>query len=149
MTIEEILKAINCCYDADCEHCPNNSELGSGEIVCLHRLLPKIEDCLNDKDQQIAELKQQLEHYKGTKLEDYSNEIRELKQKLEAKDRNCLALFGALYDVLEKQDPENVSTRIDFLTKQDNGKINDIYKEWRVLKQQLADAEEHIDTLEL
>lgn len=121
-------------------------------------LKPAIDELYDyqQKDKQIADLKQQLEHYKGTKLEDYSNEIRELKQKLEAKDRNALALFSALYEVLEKQDPENVSTRIDFLTKQDNGKINDIYKEWRVLEQQLAelqdklgDAEEHIDSLEL
>lgn len=40
-----------------------------------------------DKDQQIAELKQQLEHYKGSKLEDYSNEIRKLKQQLAEKDK--------------------------------------------------------------
>lgn len=83
------------------------------------------------------------------RLEQKDQQIGELKKQLEEKDRNCLALFSALYSVLEKQDPENVSTRIDFLTKQDNSKINDIYKEWRVLKQQLADAEEHIDSLEL
>ena len=67
--------------------------------------------------------------------------IAELEAKLEEKDKNALALFSALYDILEEQDPENVSSRIDYLTKQDNGAISDFYKEHKVLKQQLAEKE--------
>lgn len=63
-TTEEIKKSIQCCYDRKCANCPNNCELGSGEIVCLYRLLPKIEDCLNEKDQQIAELKKEIKQLK-------------------------------------------------------------------------------------
>lgn len=61
----------------------------------------------------------------------------QLKQQLEEKDKKALALFSALYDVLKEQDPENVSSRIDYLTKQNNGDISDFYKEHKVLKQQL------------
>lgn len=52
--IEDIKKSIQCCYDKDCVNCPNNEELGSGNIVCLGRLLPKIESCINDLQHQLA-----------------------------------------------------------------------------------------------
>lgn len=46
-----------------------------------------------------------------------------------------LVLYSALYDLLEKDDPENVASRIDYLTKQDNGNVNDMYKELLILRQ--------------
>ena len=73
------------------------------------------------------------------------NEKEELKQQLSEKEKNALALFSALYDILEEQDPENVSSRIDYLTKQNNGAISDFYKEHKVLKQKLEDKDKEIE----
>lgn len=39
---KDIKKALEHCIDNECMDCPNNEELGSGEIVCRGRLLPKI-----------------------------------------------------------------------------------------------------------
>ena len=76
------------------------------------------------------------------KIRDLDTEILELKQQLAEKDKNALALFSALYDILEEQDPENVSSRIDYLTKQNNGTISDFYKEHKVLKQKLEEKDQ-------
>lgn len=80
--------------------------------------------------------------------EDVANKekrIVELKQQLAEKEKNALALFSALYDILEEQDPENVSSRIDYLTKQNNGAISDFYKEYKVLKQELEEKDKAIE----
>lgn len=70
MTIEEIKKSVECCYNNECLHCHNNNELGSGEIVCIHRLLPKIESCLNETQLQIAELENKCERLNNERYEE-------------------------------------------------------------------------------
>lgn len=136
---------------------------------------------MEQKDQQIAELEQQLEETKS-KLrisnsqlascelelknfkEDYNKQEKLLsevladksriqldldatKQQLETKNKNCLALYSALYETLAKENDENVASQIDYLTKQDNGKVNDLYKELQVLKHQLAEKDKEIESL--
>lgn len=65
MTLEEIKKSIECHYDYKCEICPNNEELGSGEIVCISRLLPEIINCINNLQSQLAEKDEMLKEYGG------------------------------------------------------------------------------------
>ena len=42
--------------------------------------------------------------------------------------QEALALFSVLYEIIEKDDPENVSSKIDYLTKQNNSSLSDAYK---------------------
>ena len=55
------------------------------------------------------------------------DEAEELKQQLAEMNKKALALFGVLYEILEKEDPENVSSIIDYLTKHNNSAISDQY----------------------
>ena len=45
---KDIKKALEHCIDNECVGCPNNEELGSGEIVCRARLLPDILEYISD-----------------------------------------------------------------------------------------------------
>ena len=58
-----------------------------------------------------------------------------LKKQLAEKDKELekiksynIALFASLYQILEKEDSENVSSRIDQLTAQNNSYTSDLYK---------------------
>lgn len=57
------------------------------------------------------------------------NEIDALKS---FEEQKSFALFCALYQVLEKEDPENVSSRIEQLTGKDISKFSEIYKRFRM-----------------
>lgn len=45
---KDIKKALEHCIDNECVGCPNNEELGSGDIVCRARLLPEILEYISD-----------------------------------------------------------------------------------------------------
>ena len=45
---KDIKKALEHCIDNECVGCPNNEELGSGQIVCRARLLPEILEYISD-----------------------------------------------------------------------------------------------------
>lgn len=45
---KDIKKALEHCIDNECVGCPNNEELGSGDIVCRARLLPDILEYISD-----------------------------------------------------------------------------------------------------
>lgn len=45
---KDIKKALEHCIDNECVGCPNNEELGSGNIVCRARLLPEILEYISD-----------------------------------------------------------------------------------------------------
>lgn len=60
--------------------------------------------------------------------------IAELEAQLAELHKKAVALFGVLYEILEKDNSENVSSRIDYLTKQNNSTISDQYKLERILK---------------
>lgn len=68
-----------------------------------------------------------------THISEERKEIEKLKKEIEElknfENKKSFALFVALYNELEKDDPENVASRIDYLTKQDNGQLCDYYKE--------------------
>ena len=82
-------------------------------------------------------------YFDGEKLSGYEETpitITNLETKLAEKDKEIeklkshnIALFAALYQILEKEDDENVSSRIDQLTAQNNSYTSDLYKcnNWR------------------
>lgn len=109
------------------------------------------------KDKQIAELQAERQklieelEIKTNSFKTVQGERNQLQVKLkqleDVEQRKSLALYSALYQVLEKEDAENVSSRIDQLTKQDNGEINDIFKENRVLQAKVKELEEEKEEL--
>lgn len=55
-----------------------------------------------------------------------------LLDRIECLQEDNVALYSALYEVLEKIDSDNVASRIDQLTKQNNAELCDIFKCFRV-----------------
>ena len=54
---KDIKKALEHCIDNKCVGCPNNEELGSGDIVCRGRLLPEVLEYVADLEAKLRELK--------------------------------------------------------------------------------------------
>lgn len=67
------------------------------------------------------------------------NKIKELEQKVqelqEVDNKRAFRLYSVLYNVLERQDPENVASRIDFMTSENYADICELYKTAKNLKQ--------------
>ena len=65
--------------------------------------------------------------------------IKELEQKVqelqEVDNKRAFRLYCMLYDMLEKQDPENVASRIDYLTGKDYSEMCEMYKTAKNIKQ--------------
>ena len=66
-------------------------------------------------------------------------QIKELEQKVqelqELDNKRAFRLYCMLYDILEIQDPENVASRIDYLTGKDYSEMCELYKTAKNLKQ--------------
>lgn len=66
-------------------------------------------------------------------------QIKELEQKVqelqELDNKRAFRLYCMLYDLLEIQDPENVASRIDYLTGKDYSEMCELYKTAKNLKQ--------------
>ena len=66
-------------------------------------------------------------------------QIKKLEQKVqelqEVDNKRAFRLYSVLYDVLEKQDSENVASRIDYLTGKDYSEMCEMYKTAKNLKQ--------------
>lgn len=69
---------------------------------------------------------------KDKKIKELENKIRELQ---EIDNKRAFRLYAVLYDVLEKQDSENVASRIDYLTGKDYSEMCELYKTAKNLKQ--------------
>ena len=65
--------------------------------------------------------------------------IKELEQKMqelqEVDNKRAFRLYAVLYDVLEKQDSENVASRIEYMTSENYADICEMYKTAKNLKQ--------------
>lgn len=61
-------------------------------------------------------------------------ELRELNEQ-EIDNKRSFILYSVLYQILEKQDPENVASRIDYLTGKDYSDICELYKIAKNIKQ--------------
>lgn len=69
---------------------------------------------------------------KDKRIKELEDKIRELQ---EVDNKRAFRLYAVLYDVLEKQDPENVASRIDYLTGKNYNNICELYKTAKNLKQ--------------
>ena len=58
---KNIKKALEHCINNECADCPNNEELGSGEIVCRARLLPEILEYISDLQHKLKVSEKALE----------------------------------------------------------------------------------------
>ena len=58
--MKDIERALEHCIESNCVDCPNNEELGSGEIVCYSRLLPKVLEYINELKKQIENKEQKI-----------------------------------------------------------------------------------------
>ena len=79
--------------------------------------LQSIKDHDREKDKQIKELEQKVQELQ------------------EVDNKRAFRLYSVLYNVLEKQDPENVASRIDYLTGKDYSEMCELYKTAKNLKQ--------------
>ena len=98
----------------------NHKELDEDEIEIKREKdcpLHSIKDHDREKDKQIKELEQKVQELQ------------------EVDNKRAFRLYAALYDVLEKQDPENVASRIDYLTGKDYSEMCELYKTAKNLKQ--------------
>ena len=76
-----------------------------------------IKDHDREKDKQIKELEQKVQ------------ELQEIDNK------RAFRLYSVLYNVLERQDPENVASRIEYMTSENYADICELYKTAKNLKQ--------------
>ena len=77
----------------------------------------------------------------------YIDDLENIKQELKEKESYGLALFATLYELLEEQDPDNVSTRISFCTRQKKSIYDDTYKTIRNLQYEILKKEKEIERL--
>lgn len=56
-----------------------------------------------------------------------------------------LGLYRALYEQLEKEDIENVASRIDYLTNQNNSCVTDLYKANKIIERLRKQLEDTVD----
>lgn len=106
----DIKKTLEHCIEWNCVDCPNEDELGSGNIVCRARLFPKILEYINNLEAKLAESESNVKvgefwhsAYQGKQL-DYDkvyaelrqsyDENNQLKQQLEESDKTIEELKG-------------------------------------------------------
>ena len=58
---KDIKKALEHCINNECVDCPNNEELGSGDIVCRARLLPEVLEYISDLQHRLDVAEKALE----------------------------------------------------------------------------------------
>ena len=113
------------CYD-------NQPYWKSTDCLFLNKELDEDEiETSRDKDCPLIDIK--------THDEEKDKQIKELEQKVqelqEVDNKRAFRLYSVLYNVLERQDPENVASRIDYLTGKDYSEMCELYKTAKNLKQ--------------
>lgn len=86
----------------------------------------------NDYLKQIAEKLKTHDREKDKRIKELEQKVQELQ---EVDNKRAFRLYAVLYDVLEKQDSENVASRIDYLTGKDYSEMCEMYKTAKNLKQ--------------
>jgi len=143
---------VNCytCQHNGQETCKGCNTLLNGDVEPYENW--ELREDLSQKDQRIAELEQELAELKS-KYEDCENErlqnrmdyltmknkwLNSEKKLAELKEKAIVPpvkIGDTIYDVLEKQDSENVASRIDYLTGKDYSEMCELYKTAKNLKQ--------------
>ena len=109
------------CFDVDNDEC----NITDCPVDYIGPSVAKPDDCPlidikthdREKDKRIKELEQKVQ------------ELQELDNK------RAFRLYCMLYDMLEKQDPENVASRIEYMTSKNYADICEMYKTAKNLKQ--------------
>ena len=102
-----------------------------------------IKQMCQDTIDKFIERKDEMPSVPVKSIKDHDREkdkrIKELEQKVqelqEVDNKRAFRLYSVLYDVLERQDPENVASRIDFMTSKNYADICEMYKTAKNLKQ--------------
>lgn len=115
------------------------------------RFVKKVEELqqqLTEKQSKIQELNDMYEDLLCAKVNEH--ELKQAKEDVKMLDERRLCLFSLLYETLEKQGCENITSTIEQMTNLHLNKCSHWYKNNRVcdeLKQQLAEKEKKIQEL--
>lgn len=123
------------CKDCPCCSCELKPEfIKFGDIMYCNLLKQKFkykEERKKLKDCPLIDIK--------TRDEEKDKQIKKLEQKVqelqELDNKRAFKLYYVLYNELEKQCPENVASRIDFMTSENYADICELYKTAKNLKQ--------------
>ena len=141
---KDIKKALEHCINNECVDCPNNEELGSGQIVCRARLLPEVLEYVADLETKLAESEKQVEDAReagNMAVDSWCKNRRKYEAQIAEMQNKSFILYSMLYETLEKQGCENVASQIDQMTGWTYDKEADWLKgnrNYDQLKQQLA-----------
>lgn len=123
------------CIDCPCCSCDLKPEfIKIGDFMYCNLLRQKFrfkEERKKLKDCPLIDIKTHDEE-KDKQIKQLEDKIRELQ---EVDNKRAFRLYAVLYDVLEKQDSENVASRIDYLTGKDYSEMCEMYKTAKNLKQ--------------
>ena len=98
---KDIKKALEHCINNECVGCPNNEELGSGDIVCRGRLLPEVIEYVADLEAKLTESERKnFELLTKLNLKEYAPAFCTLA------DRDCEAL-GQIEELKQQLEEEN------------------------------------------
>lgn len=126
-----------------CEWCTLNHKDNYGRPFCLMARMPLYNgDRVNEGRGQHKDSLSDFEcplHLLKTHDREKDKRIKELEQKVqelqEVDNKRAFRLYCMLYDMLEEKDPENVASRIDYLTGKDYSEMCELYKTAKNLKQ--------------
>lgn len=116
---KDIKKALEHCINNECADCPNNEELGSGQIVCRARLLPEVLEYVADLETKLAESEKQVEDVReagNMAVDSWCKNRRKYEAQIAEMQNKSFILYSMLYETLEKQGCENVASQIDQMT---------------------------------
>lgn len=124
-----------------CDECPY-AELGEVQHYFINNEIISCRDCICKLDKTCG-FRHGEKHCPLIDIKIHDREkdkrIKELEQKVqelqEVDNKRAFRLYAVLYDVLEKQDPENVASRIEYMTRDNYADICEIYKTVKNLKQ--------------
>lgn len=116
----------------NCFACPFMTDNQEGHDGCFCKLLDERAETKNRvKDCPLIDIKAH-DREKDKRIKELEQKVQELQ---EVDNKRAFRLYSVLYNVLEKQDPENVASRIDYLTGKDYSEMCELYKTAKNLKQ--------------
>ena len=150
---KDIKKALEHCNDNECVGCPNNEELGSGDIVCRGRLLSEVLEYVADLEAKLVESEKQIKDAReagNMAVDSWCKNRRKYEAQIAEMQNKSFILYSMLYETLEKQGCDNVASQIDQMTGWTYDKEADWLKgnrNYDQLKQQLVEKEQENERL--
>ena len=112
MTDNEIIKALECCGDADCDNCPYsgddllrpcNDNLVKDTINLINRQKDEIRETRRDLLNEIYALEHQLETAKSEAIKEFAERLKEKQQTFIGHDYTCKFIYLCDIDNLVKE----------------------------------------------